>query len=147
MWVSWKIISPNLTHNLASDGATSFEAIQINSYTAIHWWCFISLQEPCRTITTNTFLPYFWLAFEDEELPDYIMVMVANKKNAQQMADDLSLFLGNNTIKFTVWYVRLLYESGFSLSPCDWLTKGTQYNNFSLQVARCSGEATISGSW
>ncbi|XP_036438378.1 zinc finger CCCH domain-containing protein 14 isoform X2 [Colossoma macropomum] len=42
-------------------------------------------------------------AYIDEELPDYIMVMVANKKNAQQMADDLSLFLGNNTIKFTVW--------------------------------------------
>lgn len=40
----------------------------------------------------------------DEELPDYIMVMVANKKTAQQMADDLSLFLGNNTIKFTAWY-------------------------------------------
>uniref|UniRef100_A0A9J7XE66 Zinc finger CCCH domain-containing protein 14 n=1 Tax=Cyprinus carpio carpio TaxID=630221 RepID=A0A9J7XE66_CYPCA len=38
-----------------------------------------------------------------EELPDYIMVMVANKKNPKQMADDLSLFLGNNTIKFTVW--------------------------------------------
>ncbi|XP_041122973.1 zinc finger CCCH domain-containing protein 14-like isoform X2 [Polyodon spathula] len=42
-------------------------------------------------------------AYVDEELPDYIMVMVANKKNAQQMADDLSLFLGNNTVKFTVW--------------------------------------------
>ncbi|XP_072532977.1 zinc finger CCCH domain-containing protein 14 [Salminus brasiliensis] len=42
-------------------------------------------------------------AYVDEELPDYIMVMVANKKNTQQMADDLSLFLGNNTIKFTVW--------------------------------------------
>ncbi|KAK3522574.1 hypothetical protein QTP86_024993 [Hemibagrus guttatus] len=42
-------------------------------------------------------------AYVDEELPDYIMVMVANKKNAQQMADDLSLFLGSNTIKFTVW--------------------------------------------
>lgn len=40
----------------------------------------------------------------DEELPDYIMVMVANKKTSQQMADDLSLFLGNNTIKFTTWY-------------------------------------------
>lgn len=40
----------------------------------------------------------------DEELPDYIMVMVANKKTSQQMADDLSLFLGNNTIKFTAWY-------------------------------------------
>uniref|UniRef100_A0A3Q3II22 Zinc finger CCCH domain-containing protein 14 n=1 Tax=Monopterus albus TaxID=43700 RepID=A0A3Q3II22_MONAL len=31
------------------------------------------------------------------------MVMVANKKTSQQMADDLSLFLGNNTIKFTAW--------------------------------------------
>ena len=39
----------------------------------------------------------------DEELPDYIMVMVANKKTSQQMGDDLSLFLGGNTIKFTVW--------------------------------------------
>lgn len=42
-------------------------------------------------------------AYVDEELPDYIMVMVANKKSAQQMADDLSLFLGSNTFKFTVW--------------------------------------------
>ncbi|KAM6954008.1 zinc finger CCCH domain-containing protein 14 [Aplochiton taeniatus] len=42
-------------------------------------------------------------AYVDEELPDYIMVMVANKKTSQQMAGDLSLFLGNNTIKFTVW--------------------------------------------
>uniref|UniRef100_A0A3Q4HVL5 Zinc finger CCCH domain-containing protein 14 n=1 Tax=Neolamprologus brichardi TaxID=32507 RepID=A0A3Q4HVL5_NEOBR len=31
------------------------------------------------------------------------MVMVANKKTSQQMADDLSLFLGNNTMKFTSW--------------------------------------------
>ncbi|KAM6915294.1 zinc finger CCCH domain-containing protein 14 [Xenentodon cancila] len=42
-------------------------------------------------------------AYIDEELPDYIMVMVANKKTPQQMSDDLSLFLGNNTIKFTAW--------------------------------------------
>ncbi|XP_061842873.1 zinc finger CCCH domain-containing protein 14 [Nerophis lumbriciformis] len=42
-------------------------------------------------------------AYIDEELPDYIMVMVANKKTSEQMADDLSLFLGNNTIKFTAW--------------------------------------------
>uniref|UniRef100_A0A8C9QIH7 Zinc finger CCCH domain-containing protein 14 n=1 Tax=Spermophilus dauricus TaxID=99837 RepID=A0A8C9QIH7_SPEDA len=40
-----------------------------------------------------------------EELPDYIMVMVANKKSQDQMTEDLSLFLGNNTIRFTVWYV------------------------------------------
>lgn len=44
--------------------------------------------------------------FLDEELPDYIMVMVANKKTSQQMADDLSLFLGNNTSKFTIWYAE-----------------------------------------
>ncbi|XP_005986585.1 zinc finger CCCH domain-containing protein 14 isoform X2 [Latimeria chalumnae] len=42
-------------------------------------------------------------AYVDEELPDYIMVMVANKKSQEQMTDDLSLFLGSNTVKFTVW--------------------------------------------
>ncbi|XP_072895678.1 zinc finger CCCH domain-containing protein 14 isoform X2 [Hemitrygon akajei] len=42
-------------------------------------------------------------AYADEELPDYIMVMVANKKSQEQMAEDLSLFLGSNTLKFTVW--------------------------------------------
>ncbi|KAL6096060.1 zc3h14 [Pungitius sinensis] len=47
-------------------------------------------------------------AYIDEELPDYIMVMVANKKTSQQMADDLSLFLGHNTLKFTVWLQGVL---------------------------------------
>ncbi|XP_078262866.1 zinc finger CCCH domain-containing protein 14 isoform X2 [Rhinoraja longicauda] len=42
-------------------------------------------------------------AYADEELPDYIMVMVANKKSQEQMAEDLALFLGSNTQKFTVW--------------------------------------------
>ncbi|XP_050809217.1 zinc finger CCCH domain-containing protein 14 isoform X1 [Gopherus flavomarginatus] len=42
-------------------------------------------------------------AYVDEELPDYIMVMVANKKSQEQMTEDLSLFLGNNTVRFTVW--------------------------------------------
>ena len=43
--------------------------------------------------------------FLDDELPDYIMVMVANKKTKEQMTDDLNLFLGNNTEKFTSWSV------------------------------------------
>ncbi|XP_068432903.1 zinc finger CCCH domain-containing protein 14 isoform X2 [Clinocottus analis] len=47
-------------------------------------------------------------AYVDEELPDYIMVMVANKKTSQQMSDDLSLFLGHNTFKFTVWLQGVL---------------------------------------
>ncbi|XP_065797769.1 zinc finger CCCH domain-containing protein 14 isoform X4 [Muntiacus reevesi] len=42
-------------------------------------------------------------AYVDEELPDYIMVMVANKKSQDQMTEDLSLFLGSNTVRFTVW--------------------------------------------
>jgi len=33
------------------------------------------------------------------------MVMVANRKTQEQMAEDLSLFLSNNTIKFTTWFV------------------------------------------
>ena len=33
------------------------------------------------------------------------MVMVANRKTQEQMAEDLSLFLSNNTTKFTVWFV------------------------------------------
>ncbi|XP_035283931.1 zinc finger CCCH domain-containing protein 14-like isoform X8 [Anguilla anguilla] len=39
----------------------------------------------------------------EEELTDYIMVLVANKKNSHQMAEDLSLFLGRNSVKFTLW--------------------------------------------
>uniref|UniRef100_A0A8C6K1A0 Zinc finger CCCH domain-containing protein 14 n=1 Tax=Melopsittacus undulatus TaxID=13146 RepID=A0A8C6K1A0_MELUD len=46
--------------------------------------------------------PYIW-QYGNEELPDYIMVMVANKKSQEQMTEDLSLFLGNNTVRFTVW--------------------------------------------
>lgn len=38
------------------------------------------------------------------------MVMVANKKSQEQMTEDLSLFLGNNTVRFTVWYVYCLFN-------------------------------------
>uniref|UniRef100_A0A672RK10 Zinc finger CCCH domain-containing protein 14 n=1 Tax=Sinocyclocheilus grahami TaxID=75366 RepID=A0A672RK10_SINGR len=64
-------------------------------------------------------------AYDNEELPDYIMVMVANKKNPKQMADDLSLFLGSNTIKFTVWLhgvlekLRSVATEPTSLHPSD----------------------------
>ncbi|RUS89218.1 hypothetical protein EGW08_003028 [Elysia chlorotica] len=47
-------------------------------------------------------------AYVDDELPDYIMVMVANKKNISQMKADLSLFLGGNTETFTSWLHGLL---------------------------------------
>lgn len=39
----------------------------------------------------------------DEELPDYILVMVVNKKSRQQMHADLNLFLENCTTVFVDW--------------------------------------------
>lgn len=39
----------------------------------------------------------------DEELPDYILVMVVNKKSRQQMHDDLNLFLEDCTTVFVDW--------------------------------------------
>ncbi|XP_005101618.1 zinc finger CCCH domain-containing protein 14 [Aplysia californica] len=48
--------------------------------------------------------------YVDDELPDYIMVMVANKKTRAQMSGDLSLFLGTNTDTFTEWLHGLLVK-------------------------------------
>ena len=43
------------------------------------------------------------MSFADNELPDYIMVMLANKKTVHQINNDLQLFLGDNTNLFTSW--------------------------------------------
>ncbi|KDR21692.1 Zinc finger CCCH domain-containing protein 14 [Zootermopsis nevadensis] len=48
--------------------------------------------------------------YVDEELPDYIMVMVANKRSREQMDDDLQLFLGSNTEEFTGWLHQVLQK-------------------------------------
>lgn len=45
--------------------------------------------------------------YVDDELPDYIMVMIANKKEKTQMKDDLSLFIGKSTAKFVDWLFDL----------------------------------------
>ncbi|THD18836.1 Nuclear protein UKp68 isoform 10 protein [Fasciola hepatica] len=47
-------------------------------------------------------------AFIDDELPDYIMVMVANNKSESSMAKDLQLFLGEHTGGFTKWLHTVL---------------------------------------
>uniref|UniRef100_A0A336MDU3 Zinc finger CCCH domain-containing protein 14 n=1 Tax=Culicoides sonorensis TaxID=179676 RepID=A0A336MDU3_CULSO len=44
----------------------------------------------------------------DDELPDYVMIMVANKRSKQQMVDDLNLFLGSNTQIFVTWLHEVL---------------------------------------
>ena len=47
-------------------------------------------------------------AYVDEELPDYIMVMVANKKDGPAMRADLQLFLNANTEVFVEWLQKVL---------------------------------------
>lgn len=46
----------------------------------------------------------------DEELPDYVMVMVANKRSQSQMEEDLQLFLGSSTVVFTTWLHQVLQK-------------------------------------
>lgn len=41
--------------------------------------------------------------YSDDELPDYVMVMVANKRSKNQMNEDLNLFLANKTSLFVNW--------------------------------------------
>lgn len=46
----------------------------------------------------------------DDELPDYVMIMVANKRSRQQMVDDLTLFLGAQTEVFVNWLHQVLQK-------------------------------------
>ena len=49
-------------------------------------------------------------SYVDDELPDYIMVMIANKRSQMQMIDDLNLFLGDNSKLFCEWLHDLLLK-------------------------------------
>ncbi|NWR73164.1 ZC3HE protein, partial [Centropus unirufus] len=77
----------------------------------------------------------------DEELPDYIMVMVANKKSQEQMTEDLSLFLGNNTVRFTVWYVCKLLVS-VSTEPTS--LKSSEPNIFESNLPSSKSSSCVS---
>lgn len=46
--------------------------------------------------------------YVDDELPDYIMVMVANKRTRVQMEEDLNLFLRSDTKVFVEWLQQVL---------------------------------------
>ena len=47
-------------------------------------------------------------AYVDDELPDYIMVMIANKKTEEQMQEDLTLFLNEKALTFSQWLHSVL---------------------------------------
>jgi zinc finger CCCH domain-containing protein 14 len=42
---------------------------------------------------------------KDDQLPDYVMIMVTNKKTQKQMTEDLDLFLGGSrqAAEFSAW--------------------------------------------
>ena len=42
----------------------------------------------------------------DDQLSDYVMIMITNKKTEKQMTDDLELFLGGiqQSASFSAWY-------------------------------------------
>ncbi|XP_006879279.1 PREDICTED: zinc finger CCCH domain-containing protein 14, partial [Elephantulus edwardii] len=78
-------------------------------------------------------------AYVDEELPDYIMVMVANKKSQDQMTEDLSLFLGNNTIRFTVWLHGVLDKlRSVTTEPSSLKSSDTSIFDSSVQLNKGS---------
>jgi hypothetical protein len=43
--------------------------------------------------------------YADDQLTDYVMIMVSNKKSEKQMAGDLELFLGglDQSTRFSAW--------------------------------------------
>lgn len=58
-----------------------------------------------KIYSLDTFNPVAIILISDDELPDYIMVMIANKRSQMQMIEDLNLFLGNNSKLFCEWLV------------------------------------------
>lgn len=71
----------------------------------------------------------------DDELPDYVMIMVANKRSKQQMTEDLNLFLGSNTDPFVGWLHQVLQKlQEVTLPPTAASTSsaGTVFFDFSL---------------
>lgn len=69
----------------------------------------------------------------DDELPDYVMIMVANKRSKEQMIGDLSLFLGKNTDTFVNWLYQVLEK----LQEVTLPSNGMNFNHIDFDVFRC----------
>jgi len=44
----------------------------------------------------------------DDDLPNYIMIMMANRKTKKEMTEALTLFLNDRTEEFTTWLYQML---------------------------------------
>ncbi|XP_067894942.1 zinc finger CCCH domain-containing protein 14 isoform X2 [Heterodontus francisci] len=74
------------------------------------------------------------------------MVMVANKKSQNQMAEDLALFLGNNTVKFTVWLHGVLDKlRSVTVEPTS-LKQQSSYTDCNVLFPSEKSQAAVSGS-
>jgi hypothetical protein len=65
-------------------------------------------QSKIYTLTNKTAVKHKLIEigeYVDDQLTDYVMIMVTNKKNEKQMAEDLELFLGglDQATKFSTW--------------------------------------------
>ncbi|KAG5680805.1 hypothetical protein PVAND_010290 [Polypedilum vanderplanki] len=65
----------------------------------------------------------------DDELPDYVMIMVANKRSKQQMLTDLNLFLGSNTESFVNWLHQVLQKLQEVTLPSSLASKAKKKSN------------------
>ncbi|VDO04572.1 unnamed protein product [Rodentolepis nana] len=75
-------------------------------------------------------------AFGDEELPDYITVMVANKKKRSSMKKDLQLFLGDDTDHFTEWLHDLLSSKSQDVVKKDKSRKSSSSDTSGVKLSR-----------
>ncbi|KAL7304165.1 hypothetical protein TKK_0003463 [Trichogramma kaykai] len=73
----------------------------------------------------------------DDELPDYILVMVVNKKTREQMNEDLSLFLESSTGQFVDW----LHDQVLKKLQKVTVSKKKEKNNKDSAVAQVKSEA------
>ena len=64
-------------------------------------------------------------AFIDDELPDFIMVMVARKKSEEEMVSELEPFLEDKAKSFTSWVMKL-FEKLNGMAKSGAIAKNTQ---------------------
>merc|ERR1712083_947843 len=80
-------------------------------------------------------------AYVDDELPDYIMVLVANKKNQAQMKEDLQLFLHQHADVFTAWLGDILNKlKDVTKKPKPAYTIGNNIKETKISATKKKGE-------
>jgi len=80
-------------------------------------------------------------AYVDDELPDYIMVLVANRKNQAQMKEDLQLFLHQHADVFTAWLGDILNKlKDVTKKPKPAFTIGNNIKEPKISATKKKGE-------